>query len=389
MMTGDHFSLDPFAIQGIASDLKATSGDLQRQASALSRLESEITAAGPLAMGALGAVSSARSLVQQAGRDLDNVHGDVVQRLGLLVQTEDPFGGAFDMSLALDILNPPPPPPPEHHHGGGGLFGSILGGIESLGGDAVSGLGDAASWAWGGVSSGASWAWGGISSGASSVWNWATNHPMDALHTGLDVLGMVPVVGDFANGANALIYLGQGDYADAAISGAALVPVAGDAALAMRLGAKGLKGVEAASEAERLSADAAKLASEGGDVAAAERAATAGGEAGRLRDPATGRFIPDPNNPPSPYVFTDAQRRAAWKAIYEDPNSGLTEAERAQIKARGWRGPQRPNADTGEMETMELSHEPVPLRDGGTEVVPRWPDEHAAVDPHRQLKKGP
>jgi len=366
-MIGDHFSLDPFAIQGIASDLKAASDDLQRQASALSRLESEIAAAGPLAMRALGTVSGARSLVQQAGRDLDNVHGDVVQRLGLLVQTEDPFGGAFDMSLALDILNPPPPPPPEHHHGGGGLFGSILSGIEGLPGD---------------VASGASWAWGGISSGASSAWNWATNNPMDALHTGLDVLGMVPVVGDFANGANALIYLGQGDYTDAAISGAALVPVAGDAALAMRLGAKGIKGVEAASEAERLAADAAKLGREGEGVATAE------GAASRLRDPATGRFMSDPNNPPSPNVFTDAQRRAAWKAIYEDPNSGLTEAERAQIKARGWRGPQRINPATGETETMELSHEPVPLRDGGTEVVPRWPEDHARVDPHRQLKKG-
>ncbi len=55
---------------------------------------------------------------------------------------------------------------------------------------------------------------------------------------------------------------------------------------------------------------------------------------------------------------------------------------------RGWRGPQRMNPTTGELETMELSHEPTPLREGGTDVVPRWSDEHAAVDPHRRLKKG-
>ena len=32
--------------------------------------------------------------------------------------------------------------------------------------------------------------------------------------------------------------------------------------------------------------------------------------------------------------------------------------------------PQRYNADKGGMESMELSHEPIPYRDGGTNVVP-------------------
>jgi hypothetical protein len=118
--------------------------------------------------------------------------------------------------------------------------------------------------------------------------------------------------------------------------------------------------------------------------ASAEDCATAVN--GRLRDPKTGRFISDPANPPSPYGFTDAQRRAAWKQLVEDPNSGLSAAERGQIKARGNRGPQRIN-EKGELETMELSHEPVPLRDGGKKVVPRWPSDHAAIDPHRRLKK--
>jgi hypothetical protein len=106
----------------------------------------------------------------------------------------------------------------------------------------------------------------------------------------------------------------------------------------------------------------------------------------RLRNPKNGRFVTDPANPPSRNKFTDAQRRAAWKRLAEDPNSGLTKAQRAEIKARGWRGPQRVNK-FGEVETMELSHEPIPLRDAGTKVVPRWPDDHAAKDPHRKLKK--
>jgi hypothetical protein len=107
----------------------------------------------------------------------------------------------------------------------------------------------------------------------------------------------------------------------------------------------------------------------------------------RLRDAPTGRFVTDPENPPSPYQFTDAQRRAEWKKLAQDPNSALTEAQRKEIEARGWRGPIRVNPETGELETMELSHEPVPLREGGTQVVPRWPADHAAVDPYRRLKK--
>ncbi|MDF7797812.1 hypothetical protein P4A91_25365, partial [Pseudomonas syringae] len=46
--------------------------------------------------------------------------------------------------------------------------------------------------------------------------------------------------------------------------------------------------------------------------------------------------------------------------------------------------PQRYNADKGGMESMELSHEPVPFRDGGKDFVPRWPQDHAAVDPYRK-----
>ncbi|MDB6033140.1 MAG: hypothetical protein JWM16_3478 [Verrucomicrobiales bacterium] len=75
----------------------------------------------------------------------------------------------------------------------------------------------------------------------------------------------------------------------------------------------------------------------------------------RLRDPETGKFISDPNNPASPYTFTDAQRRAAWRALAEDSNSPLTDAQRAEIEQRGWPGPQQINRRTGELETMEVS----------------------------------
>ena len=45
--------------------------------------------------------------------------------------------------------------------------------------------------------------------------------------------------------------------------------------------------------------------------------------------------------------------------------------------------PQRYNDAKGGMESKELSHEPIPARDGGTNVVPRWPQEHAQVDTFR------
>lgn len=108
----------------------------------------------------------------------------------------------------------------------------------------------------------------------------------------------------------------------------------------------------------------------------------------RPRDPANGRFVSDPETPPSPHAYTDADRRSDWRRLARDPSAPLSEAQRAEIRDRGWRGPQRVN-EYGEIETMELSHEPVPLRDGGKEVVPRWPADHALVDPFRKLKNRP
>ena len=74
----------------------------------------------------------------------------------------------------------------------------------------------------------------------------------------------------------------------------------------------------------------------------------------RLRDPKTGQFLSDPSKPPSPYEFTEAQRRAEWKRIALDPNSPLTAEQRAEIEARGWQGPQQINPRASKLETMWL-----------------------------------
>ncbi len=58
-------------------------------------------------------------------------------------------------------------------------------------------------------------------------------------------------------------------------------------------------------------------------------------------------------------------------------------AENVERMAKG-RAPQRYNADKGGIESMELSHEPIPFRGGGKDFIPRWPQDHAAVDPFRR-----
>ncbi len=66
------------------------------------------------------------------------------------------------------------------------------------------------------------------------------------IHGGLDVVGLVPGFGEIADGVNALYYLGEGNYADATLSAAAMVPIAGYAANAAKAVKYTNKAVDAA-----------------------------------------------------------------------------------------------------------------------------------------------
>ena len=70
----------------------------------------------------------------------------------------------------------------------------------------------------------------------------SSNEVLDDIQLGLDIIGLVPVVGEIADGANALIYAGRGDYVNASLSTAAMVPLFGIAATAGKLGNKAIKG---------------------------------------------------------------------------------------------------------------------------------------------------
>lgn len=49
----------------------------------------------------------------------------------------------------------------------------------------------------------------------------------EAMHIALDIIGMIPGVGEIADGLNAAIYLAQGDFVNAATSALSLIPMAG------------------------------------------------------------------------------------------------------------------------------------------------------------------
>ena len=65
---------------------------------------------------------------------------------------------------------------------------------------------------------------------------------LDNIQTGLDVAGLTPVFGIFADGLNTLISTGRGDWAGAGLSAAAMIPGAGQGVTAAKLATLGVAG---------------------------------------------------------------------------------------------------------------------------------------------------
>ncbi|MFE6588866.1 DNRLRE domain-containing protein [Streptomyces sp. NPDC057781] len=91
----------------------------------------------------------------------------------------------------------------------------------------------------------------------------------DIGHAALDVVGMVPVVGEVADVANGIWYAAEGNYADAALSMASAIPLAGYAASAVKAGKYAKKGIDAADSANdvKKGAEAADTAGDAGKTA--------------------------------------------------------------------------------------------------------------------------
>ncbi|MFE8938968.1 RHS repeat-associated core domain-containing protein [Streptomyces sp. NPDC007872] len=85
------------------------------------------------------------------------------------------------------------------------------------------------------------------------LWGWS-----DVTHATLDVVGMVPVVGEAADLVNAGIYAAEGDWENAALSAASAVPVAGNVATGAKWAKNASKAIDATTAAGK-KADAPNL----------------------------------------------------------------------------------------------------------------------------------
>jgi hypothetical protein len=91
---------------------------------------------------------------------------------------------------------------------------------------------------------------------------------LEVVHTVLDVVGMIPVVGEIADLANAALYGVEGNYVDAGLSLAGAIPGLGWGATGTKLARKGVKAAAKAADKAR---DAAKVATKVADAAAAAK----------------------------------------------------------------------------------------------------------------------
>jgi len=102
---------------------------------------------------------------------------------------------------------------------------------------------------------------------------------MDAIHLGLDIAGMTPVFGIAADAANAALYGARGKWGMAALSGAAMVPVLGQAATAGKLATSFGGNVGKVAKALSPTASTAKAAEKATKVAKTAQRVTRGKQA--------------------------------------------------------------------------------------------------------------
>ncbi|WP_410604236.1 polymorphic toxin-type HINT domain-containing protein [Amycolatopsis sp. lyj-90] len=101
--------------------------------------------------------------------------------------------------------------------------------------------------------------------------DWVGDNAKEIGHAALDVAGVIPVVGEAADLANAAWYAAEGDWANAGLSAASAIPFAGWGATAVKAGKYAVKGAEAAQggvKAADAGQTAAKTASKSADAGA-------------------------------------------------------------------------------------------------------------------------
>lgn len=136
----------------------------------------------------------------------------------------------------------------------------------------------------------------------------------DIGHTVLDVAGMVPVLGEAADLANAGWYAAEGDYQNAALSMAAVIPFAGGAATAAKWGSRAVDTATDVAKAVDTANDVTRAADTARDTARATNNVTGTGNYNHLVDhPSVG-----PGKP-----FTQTQKGNILEANMERNNGVL------------------------------------------------------------------
>ncbi|HEX6683897.1 MAG TPA: polymorphic toxin-type HINT domain-containing protein [Candidatus Limnocylindrales bacterium] len=115
----------------------------------------------------------------------------------------------------------------------------------------------------------------------------------DIGHAALDIVGMVPVVGEVADVANGIWYMAEGNYVDGAMSLASAIPLAGNVVGAAKLAKTGKKVYDAVDT----SVDAARNVDNAVDAAKQVDNAV---DASRAATPPKTPGTPDANAPPAP-----------------------------------------------------------------------------------------
>ncbi|GGK40622.1 type IV secretion protein Rhs [Pilimelia terevasa] len=123
---------------------------------------------------------------------------------------------------------------------------------------------------------------------------WGQNWNWNAIgHGTLDVIGLVPVVGEVGDIANGAWYSAQGDKVNAALSFASAIPVAGYAATAIKGAKWANKGIDAANAVNK-----------------ADKATDAGRSAAKVSDKTTPPAAPAPKAAPKPAPAAKAKAEA-------------------------------------------------------------------------------
>ncbi|WP_306208171.1 golvesin C-terminal-like domain-containing protein [Actinoplanes sp. RD1] len=133
----------------------------------------------------------------------------------------------------------------------------------------------------------------------------------DIGHGALDVVGLVPVVGEVADLANGAWYAAEGNYVDAALSFSSAIPLVGYGATAVKAGKYAAKGIDAVQTGTKAVDDVATAgrkapdvapppAKTGPDVPAAPGKPAGGAPAGGAPPAKTGGAPPAPKQPAAP-----------------------------------------------------------------------------------------